>query len=130
MDKIFRIICASALVMSLGGCVDDVGDKYVMFAKCLTRKEVKMYGAYWCSHCQNQKDMFGPLGFKEIAYIECDPRGENAQPERCAQANIEGYPTWIFPDGSRLTGEAPLEQLAQKSGCELPRENEAGTTTN
>lgn len=133
MDKIFRItslICASFLTLALGGCTDDIGDKYVMFSKCLTRKEIKMYGTYWCPHCQNQKDMFGPQGFKEVIYVECDARGENAKPQECLKANITGYPTWIFPDGSRLFGEVSLERLAEKSGCELPRENGNGTTTN
>ena len=28
-------------------------------AKCLTSKDVKMYGTSWCPHCNNQKEMFG-----------------------------------------------------------------------
>lgn len=114
----------------LGGCsVDQIGDKYVMFAKCLTRKQVKMYGTFWCPHCQNQKEMFGPLGFKEVTYVECDPRGENPNPVACAQADVTGYPTWIFRDGSRMEGEVPLEKLAEKSECELTPPQENGTTT-
>lgn len=33
--------------------------KYDDFAKCLSEKGVKFYGAFWCSHCANQKAMFG-----------------------------------------------------------------------
>ncbi len=29
------------------------------FAKCLSEKGVTMYGAAWCSHCQNTKKTFG-----------------------------------------------------------------------
>ena len=31
----------------------------VSLAQCLTEKEVIMYGTEWCSHCKNQKAMFG-----------------------------------------------------------------------
>ena len=29
------------------------------FAKCLSAQQAKMYGAYWCPHCAEQKEMFG-----------------------------------------------------------------------
>ena len=29
------------------------------FAKCLSAKGVKMYGAWWCPHCKDQKESFG-----------------------------------------------------------------------
>jgi hypothetical protein len=29
------------------------------FAKCISAKQAKMYGAYWCPHCAEQKEMFG-----------------------------------------------------------------------
>jgi len=37
--------------------VEDVTeeDSMVTFAKCLTENGAKMYGAYWCTHCENQK---------------------------------------------------------------------------
>jgi len=78
-----------------------------------------MYGAYWCPHCANQKASFGK-SFKNVNYIECDARGDNAQPELCQAASIQGYPTWIFPDSTRQSGEVPLRTLAVKSGCTLP----------
>lgn len=81
-------------------------------AMCLTEKGVAMYGAYWCSHCQNQKKIFGE-SFKYVKYIECTQEIKN-----CEEKNIEGYPTWIFKDGSRLSGEQPLLVLAQKVSCE------------
>lgn len=82
-----------------------------------------MYGAYWCSHCENQKAMFGKQAVRELTYVECDPRGADAKPELCRQKKITGTPTWEFADGSRIEGEVPLEALAQKTGCELPKQN-------
>src|SRR5579885_3423480 len=44
--------------------------RYDAFAKCLTTKQAKMYGAFWCPHCAEQKEMFGS-SFKYAPYIEC-----------------------------------------------------------
>ena len=87
-------------------------------AQCITQKGAKMYGAYWCSHCNNQKRMFGN-SFSKINYIECSLSDGKTQTEVCQQAGINSYPTWEFGDGSRLEGELSLEILAQKTGCSL-----------
>lgn len=92
--------------------------QYNALATCLTEKGAKMYGAYWCAHCANQKKMFGD-SFSKVKYIECSLPGGQAQTEACKDAGINGYPTWEFGDGSRLEGEVPLETLAVKSGCSL-----------
>jgi len=94
-----------------------VSNNYDDFAKCLTDKGVIMYGAYWCSHCQNQKKMFGN-SWQYINYVECDPQGNNAKPELCYQNNIQGYPTWAI-NGKLYTGERTIEELSSLSGCEL-----------
>ncbi|OQB05715.1 MAG: hypothetical protein BWY19_00848 [bacterium ADurb.Bin212] len=83
-------------------------------AKKLTEKGVVMYGAYWCSHCNNQKKMFGDA-VKYIDYVECDPSGEGANPDECKANEIEGYPTWIY-EGTKYPGEMSLEKLAQIVG--------------
>lgn len=70
---------------------------YDNFAKCLTEKGVKMYGAYWCSHCQNQKKAFGD-SFKYVTYIECADPNSQGQLEVCTKAGITGYPTWEFSE--------------------------------
>ena len=93
--------------------------KYDSFAQCLSEKGVKMYGAYWCSHCQNQKDAFGS-GFKYVNYVECALPGGNGQNVVCSEAGIQSYPTWEFGDGSRQSGELSFERLSQMSGCALP----------
>lgn len=84
------------------------------FAQCIASKGITMYGAYWCPHCQDQKKLFGD-SFKYVPYVEC-----TEETDKCLAANIEGYPTWIFPDGSKVAGLQSLEELASKSGCELP----------
>ncbi len=83
-------------------------------AKALTEKGMVMYGAYWCSHCNNQKKMFGDA-VKFIDYVECDSAGENANPDECKANNVEGYPTWIY-QGKQYSGEQSLEKLAQTIG--------------
>lgn len=131
MAKIAKIslvlITITLLFSSCGG--DAVGDKYVEFAKCLTARGVKMYGTYLCPHCNNQKAMFGKWGFAEIAYIECDAKGKNGNPDFCIAKGIEGYPTWEFNNGLRMVGEVTFQMLSEKSGCPLPKE-QASTSTN
>lgn len=87
------------------------------FAQCLSDENVKMYGADWCSHCQNQKKLFG-TSFKFINYIECaDPSNSRKQMQACTDADISGYPTWIFSDNQRIEGEVTFDRLAEKTGC-------------
>ncbi|MEX0269104.1 hypothetical protein AB3R30_08170 [Leptolyngbyaceae cyanobacterium UHCC 1019] len=81
----------------------------------LKKINAKMYGAYWCPHCTRQKDLFGKSAIQSISYIECDPRGENAQPNLCKAAKITGYPTWEIK-GKQYVGVQSLEELAKASG--------------
>jgi len=83
-------------------------------AKFMTEKGMVLYGAYWCSHCQNQKKLFGEA-FKYIDYVECDAQGPNANPDECVAQGIEGYPTWIY-QGKQYSGEKSLSDLAKIVG--------------
>ncbi len=94
-------------------------DKLDAFATCLKDRGAIFYGAFWCPHCQNQKAMFG-RSQKLLNYVECSTPNGQAQLPFCTKKGIEGYPTWEFKDGSRLSGEVALETLAEKTGCELP----------
>lgn len=95
--------------------------KYDDFAKCLTAKGVKMYGAFWCPHCINQKNAFGS-SFQYLDYQECTIDGQrNSFAQACKDAGIEGYPTWKFSNGTSKAGEVPFEDLASLSGCALPQ---------
>lgn len=94
--------------------------KYDEFAKCLKDKGAVFYGAFWCGHCQNQKKAFG-ASVDFLPYVECSTPDGKGQLAVCADKKIEGYPAWVFSDGSRQSGEAPFEQLASKAGCALPQ---------
>lgn len=97
--------------------------KYDDFAMCLKEKGAVFYGAFWCTHCQAQKKLFGSSQ-KLLPYVECSTADASAQLPVCIEKKIEGYPTWEFADGSRLNGEIPLLQLAEKTSCALPVEEE------
>ncbi|MEY4722940.1 MAG: hypothetical protein RLZZ324_453 [Candidatus Parcubacteria bacterium] len=93
-------------------------DLRIPLAQCLTEKGVKMYGAYWCPHCQQQKKDFGKEAFDKITYVECAIPGDpQSQTPACKDAGVTSYPTWVFPSGDRPTGEQPLKDLADKAGC-------------
>jgi parvulin-like peptidyl-prolyl isomerase len=88
------------------------------FAKCLTDKGVKFYGAYWCPHCENNKELFGD-SFQYVTYVECAVEGQpQVQTEACNDAGISGYPTWVVNE-KQYPGEQTLDSLAKLSGCTL-----------
>jgi hypothetical protein len=89
------------------------------FAQCLNAKGAKMYGAWWCPHCAEQKEMFG-LAFHYVNYVECSEPGLRTENDICKQAGIKNFPTWQYPDGSRTEGNQPLSVLSEKTGCALP----------
>jgi hypothetical protein len=92
---------------------------YEDFAKCLTSKNLTMFGAEWCPHCQNVKKEFGNA-FRFIEYVECDANTPGADPQRCSDSKIDYLPTFKFQDGTRLFGEVSFDILAMKTGCRLP----------
>ena len=122
--------------------------KYGPLAQCIKDSGTEFYGAFWCSHCQSQKALFS--GAKDLLpYVECalpleeqkvtdaeikkakleGRLKENGNPETigiktrqdiCKEKDIKSFPTWIFTDGSILTGEVPLKTLAEKTSCILP----------
>jgi len=94
--------------------------KYDTFATCLKDKGAVFYGAFWCSHCKATKKLFGPSQ-KLLPYVECSTADASGQVQACMDKKITGYPTWEFADGSRLIGETTLQQLADKTSCELPK---------
>ena len=114
MDKIwflfFTIIVVVVIFLSSGGKTTEYN--YDEFTNCLTEKGVKMYGTEWCSHCKNQKRVFGD-SFQYIDYIDCDKNEDE-----CIEAEIGGYPTWII-DGEKYPGEQTFERLSKLSGCDL-----------
>lgn len=122
-NKIIIIIIA-LLIISLAAVLwiksSRQPGKLDQFAECLKEKGAVFYGAFWCSHCQNQKALFGKSA-KRLPYVECSTADSRGQLAICKNKNIEGYPTWEFNDGSRLNGEITLTRLAEKTGCPLPQ---------
>jgi len=90
------------------------------FAQCIKNSGATFYGAWWCPHCKDQKSLFG-TSVQYLPYVECSTADGNGQTQICKDKNIQGYPTWVFADGSTQSGEIQLDVLAQKTGCTLPQ---------
>ena len=116
---IIVIIAISVVGYLIVSAPDKPKENLDVFAQCLTTSGAKFYGTFWCSHCKNQKDMFGS-SLQYAPYVECSNEDATAQLQVCTDAGIEAYPTWIFGDGTKQLGEISLAQLAQKTGCQLP----------
>lgn len=121
-NKKIRILIIAVIILAVGGLwyysyrkqANTSAGKLDDFAKCLGDKNITMYGAYYCSHCQDEKAAFGS-SFEYVPYVEC-----TKEVQKCLDAKVEAYPTWIFPDGKSLVGFQELAQLAKESGCKLP----------
>ncbi|MGH9504725.1 MAG: hypothetical protein ACRD20_17875 [Terriglobales bacterium] len=111
------IVAAFAAVIYLG--LRKRSSRLDAFAKCLAAKQVKMYGAYWCPHCVDQKEMFGS-SFQYVPYVECGVPGSRDEGAICKDAGIKHFPTWQFADGKRQEGTQSLPMLANRTGCSLP----------
>lgn len=86
-------------------------------ARAIAASGTKFYGAAWCPFCTQQKELFADAAY----YL---PFVEATNPDRSLNAagqaaNITSFPTWIFPDGSRVTGVQTLETLAQRAGVTI-----------
>jgi hypothetical protein len=89
------------------------------FTMCIKDSGALFYGAFWCPHCNNQKKEFGDSAYL-LPYVECSQPDGKGQLDICKQSGIKGYPTWVFKDGSRQSGEVKLSDLAVRTGCSLP----------
>lgn len=110
---------ATVVFRSGGGSTTVAPGTYDAFATCLKDKGATFYGAFWCPHCQAEKKLFGS-SVHLLPYVECSTPDASGQTQICIDKKIQSYPTWEFADGSRLTGEIPLQQLADKTSCILP----------
>ena len=82
------------------------------FAQCVSESGAVMFGTDWCSHCTEQKELFGEY-FELVEYVNCDYNRL-----LCDEAGVRGYPTWII-NGESYPGTKPLETLAGLTGCEI-----------
>eukprot|EP00741_Cyanophora_paradoxa_P010737 tig00020538_g10379.t1 len=86
-------------------------------ASHLQRLGARFYGAFWCTHCAEQKALLGPEAFAMLDYVECDARVQNGVPATCKERGVKGYPTWEI-NGELYPGIKSLEQLAEISGLD------------
>jgi uncharacterized membrane protein len=96
------------------------GESEIALAKHLNQVGAKFYGAFWCPHCQNQKQMFGNEAMEFVPYVECSPPDRRGRTAACEAAGIQSYPTWII-NGQTYNGVQALEKLAQVTGYQGSR---------
>lgn len=83
-------------------------------AEHLTNTGAKFYGASWCPHCEEQKELFGASADR-LPYVECSPAGRRGpQATICNVMGVDTYPTWII-NGQRIVGRLSLSELARHS---------------
>ena len=97
---------------------DEQPGDYDQFAQCIADSGATFYGAFWCPHCNEQKELFGNSA-QYLPYVECSKEDRSGQLDVCIEAGIEGYPTWEFADDSRLSGSLSFDVLSTKTGCQL-----------
>ncbi|MDE2079478.1 MAG: hypothetical protein KGI73_03765 [Patescibacteria group bacterium] len=96
------------------------------FVQCIKGKGIVFYGAFWCPHCQATKKEFGASA-SQLPYVECSTPDGQSQTQVCVEKGITEYPTWVLPDGTRITGEHTLQELSQDFGCPLPSGDASST---
>ena len=94
----------------------------IALAEQLTAQGARLYTAYWCPHCHEQKELFGREAAEKLTVIECAPDGRGSQKELCDAKKIEGYPTWEVK-GQLDSGVKPLAKLAELIGYKGPALN-------
>jgi glutaredoxin len=92
--------------------------RYDAMAKCMASKQVKMYGAYWCPHCADQKEILGES--YRFVYVECGVPGSHAELDQCTAQGVKVFPTWKFQDRALTPGVFSAEELSDKTGCSGP----------
>lgn len=86
-----------------------------------------MYGAHWCEHCQQQKELFGEAA-RRLPYIECSTGGQGTpQTAECRNRRINTYPTW-FINGQRYEEVLTQTRLAALTGFKPPAPAAGGAT--
>ena len=83
------------------------------FTGCLVNSDAIFYGTEWCGICGQQKQVLGETftQYSEYFYVDCDEESE-----RCAQAGVRAYPTWII-NGQQYQGVQSIDALSAAIGC-------------
>lgn len=107
-------------ITSNAGIATKSGEAEIALAKHLNQTGAKFYGAFWCPHCKEQKQLFGKEAMQHVPYVECSPPDRQGQTPACQKEQITNYPTWVI-NGQRFTPTQTLEKLSQLSGYKGPR---------
>ncbi|ABW27932.1 vitamin K epoxide reductase family protein [Acaryochloris marina] len=112
---------------------DSSGEAELELAKHLKQTDAKMFGAFWCPHCADQKKLFGVQAISEMPYVECAPEGPSPQVDLCTEelgkaseklrpiiGRDAGFPTWKIGD-NYYSGQQSLIDLAEYSGYQGPK---------
>ena len=123
--KIAKRLCAQGfrtLLLALCGSLPATAASVDLkaFADCISASGAKYYAAYWCPYCKKQNAMFDK-DWVFLPYVECSARPGRKQLSRCS--HIDGYPTWIFADGTRRSSVLSYQQLESYTGCKLEENN-------
>lgn len=89
--------------------------RYDALGRCMASRQVKMFGAYWCPHCADQKERLGRS--YRFVYAECGVPGSHAEQQQCIQQGVKLFPTWRMPDGSLKPGVFTPQELGSMTGC-------------
>lgn len=84
-------------------------------AKRLKDSGARMYGAFWCSHCFDQKQAFGKDAIADFPYVECYPEGVHQGTKlapACSAVGLQSFPTWII-NGEKVEGEQSFDKLEE-----------------
>jgi uncharacterized membrane protein len=95
-------------------------DRAMALVKRLDAAGAKMYGAFWCSHCFEQKETLGAEAMRAGSfYVECFPdgweRGKQMagaclEPLNADGKKLQGFPTWVI-GGQVVEGDKSVEEL-------------------
>jgi len=87
-------------------------DRALKIGEDMKELNTRFFGAYWCSHCYDQKQRLGKEAMANVEYIECSKEGLNSQNALCKERGVPGYPTWEI-GGKLYPGEMYLDELEE-----------------
>jgi len=93
----------------------------LQIARDLVSLDAKMYGAYWCSHCNDQKQIMGREAMQLVTYVECAKEGKDSRKDLCKARDVPGFPTWDI-GGKLYPGEWGLDELEEIVGKAMKKE--------
>ncbi|MFN3153329.1 peptidylprolyl isomerase [Bremerella sp.] len=88
-------------------------------AKAIADSGAIFFGADWCPHCTRQKGLFGE-GYSDLPFVEVTNPNHTLN-QTGIDNNITQLPTWVFADGTRVTGVLEIEELVNYTGISIPQ---------